>query len=58
VAREKASHAVVTLCRVLGISPSGYWAWRQRQRTPSARSQVDAQLAEQIRTIHQASRGT
>jgi putative transposase len=41
---------------VLGVSPSGYWAWRKR--VPSARSQADAQLSGQIRTIHQASRGT
>ena len=54
--REKANHAVVTLCRVLGVSPSGYWAWRKRGS--SARSQADAQLAAQIRTIHHASRGT
>ena len=54
--REKATHAVVTLCRLLGVSPSGYWAWRKR--VPSARTLADAQLIEQIRTIHQASRGT
>jgi putative transposase len=56
VEREKAHHAVVTLCRVLGVSPSGYWAWRTRD--PSTRDRADAQLAEQIRAIHQASRGT
>lgn len=56
VEREKAHHAVVRLCQVLGVSPSGYWAWRKR--TPSARSQADAHLAEQMRTIHPASRGT
>jgi putative transposase len=53
---EKASHAVVTLCRVLGVSPSGYWAWRKR--APSVRAQADAALSAQIRTLHQASRGT
>jgi putative transposase len=56
VEREKAHHSVVRLCHVLGVSPSGYWAWRTRE--PSARARADAQLAEQIRTIHQASRGT
>jgi putative transposase len=56
VDREKASHAVATLCRVLGVSPSGYWAWHKRG--PSARSQADMHLSGQIRTIHQASRGT
>jgi putative transposase len=56
VEREKARHAVLRLCHVLGVSPSGYWAWRQRQ--PSARDRANTQLAEQIRAIHQASRGT
>jgi putative transposase len=56
VEREKAHHAVVRLCHVLGVSPSGYWAWRKR--APAARTRADAQLAEQIRTIHQSSRGT
>lgn len=56
VEREKACHAVVRLCRVLGVSPSGYWAWRKR--APSARARADAALSEQIRTIHQASRST
>lgn len=56
VEREKAAHPVVTLCRVLGVSPSGYYAWRQRP--PSRRAQADAALAERIRQIHQASGGT
>jgi putative transposase len=56
VEREKAHHAVVRLCHTLGVSLSGYWAWRKR--APSARSQADARLAVQIRTIHQTSRGT
>jgi len=59
VEREKASHAVVTLCRVLGVSPSGYWAWRQRGRCGrSSRAQADEHLVTHIRLIHQASRGT
>jgi len=56
VQREKAHHAVVRLCHVLGVSPSGYWAWRKR--APSAHFRADEQLAEQIHAIHQASRGT
>jgi putative transposase len=58
VDREQACHSVLRLCHRLGVSPSGYWAWRKRQHTPAARSQADAQLVEQIRTLHQASRGT
>ena len=56
VEREKAHHPVVRLCRVLGVSPSGYWAWRQRE--PSARTQANARLTAQVVQIHQASRGT
>ena len=56
VEREKATYSVLRLCRVLGVSPSGYWAWRKRG--PSARARADAQLAGRIVTIHQASRGT
>lgn len=59
VEREKATHPVARLCRVLGISPSGYWAWRKRRtRGPSARAQADARLTEQIRAVHHMSRAT
>ena len=54
--REKAHHSVVRLCRVLGVSPSGYYAWRKRK--PSHRSEEDAQLLEIIKTIHDKSRKT
>ena len=56
VEREKAVHPVRRLCRVLGVSPSGYWAWRRRE--PSARAHANAQLTGQITQIHQQSRGT
>ena len=57
--REKANHPVRRLCRVLGVAPSGYWAWRnRRQRGLSVRAQADAQLTDQIRAIHQSSRQT
>ena len=55
VEREKAHHSVRRICRVLGVSPSGYWAWR---REPSARVRANAQLQARIVQIHQASRGT
>lgn len=54
--REKGHHQVATVCRVLGISPSGYWAWLERE--PSARSRSDAELLERIVAIHTASRRT
>lgn len=56
VDREKACHAVLSLCRVLGVSPSGYWAWRRRPA--SQRAAADDGLLETVRAIHSASRGT
>jgi putative transposase len=44
------------MCRVLGVSPSGYYAWLDRP--PSARARDDALLLERIRSIHERSRGT
>ncbi len=44
------------MCRVLRVSPSGFYAWRQRP--PSARARHDAQVLTQIRTYHQRSDGT
>jgi transposase InsO family protein len=52
----KASYPVTRLCRALGVSPSGYWAWRRR--APSRRADANAQLQEQIVRIHAASRAT
>src|SRR5690625_337331 len=44
------------MCRVLGVSTSGYYAWISR--CPSPRDLEDQQLLEQIRAIHKRSRGT
>jgi putative transposase len=49
-------YAVATMCRVLGVSPSGFYAWRQR--APSARTRRDAELSQRIWCIHERSRGT
>jgi len=46
---------VRTLCRVLKVSPSGFYAWRARP--PSKRAMEDAVLTERIRQIHAASDG-
>ena len=54
--QEQAAHDVATMCRVLGVSPSGYYAWRHRP--PSARARTDQALLEQIRAIHAQSRQT
>lgn len=47
---------MTTLCRLLGVSPSGYWAWSSRP--PSQRSLRDAELGARILAIHERSRGT
>lgn len=44
------------MCRILNVSPSGYYAWRQRPL--SARAAEDARLLEQIESAHRASRET
>ena len=53
---EKAHHPIKMLCRLLGVSRSGYYAWRSRPL--SARAIGDAQLTDQIRLIHVLSRKT
>jgi putative transposase len=56
VRAHQAAHPIATLCRVLGVSASGYYAWTGRPA--SARATTDAALMEQIRLIHTRSRGT
>jgi putative transposase len=53
---EKATHSVPMLCRLLGVSRSGYYDWRRR--LPSERARFDAVLSEKIETIHRNSRAT
>ncbi len=53
---NQASHKIATMCRVLGVSTSGYYAWRGRE--PSVRAQQDTLLLTRIRAIHERSRGT
>lgn len=47
---------VERLCRVVGVAPSGYYAWRKRQ--PSQRQRDNERLIERIREVHQTSRQT
>jgi putative transposase len=44
------------MCRLLGVSPSGYYAWQKRP--PSARSCSDAALVGRIAAAHRRSRET
>jgi putative transposase len=53
---ERAHYPMNLLCQLLGVSRSGFYAWLIRP--PSARAVADELLSEQIRTFHQASRGT
>jgi putative transposase len=55
VAAEKARHPVTRLCRCLGVSPSGFYAWQQRP--PSKRVVEDQRLKVLIRTSFQEGRG-
>ena len=52
---NRADHAVATMCRVLGVSASGYYAWLRRG--PSRRARRDADLSARIASIHRDSRG-
>lgn len=56
VEREKANHTAAMLCRVLGVSASGYYAWRKRGQ--SAHAQKDVVLTARITAIHERSRAT
>ncbi len=49
-------YPVATMCRLLGVSTSGYYAWHGR--APSAHAESDAALLERIREIHRTSRET
>jgi len=53
---HQAFFPVAVMARVLGVSGSGFHAWRGRQ--PSAHTLADAALLKRIRTIHANSRGT
>jgi putative transposase len=56
IAAEKANHTISTMCRVLGVSRSGYHAWEHRP--PSDRALADVWLTEKIRVAHTLSLGT
>jgi len=47
---------IILLCRMLGVSPSGYYAWRLRPE--SLRQQENCALGQAIRAVHAHSRGS
>jgi putative transposase len=46
---NQAEFPVLAMCRVLGLSPSGYYAWLQRP--PSNRAERDAELVVKIHAV-------
>jgi putative transposase len=53
---NQAEFPIATMARVLGVSESGYHAWRGR--VPSARAVEDKMLLKRVRTVHATSRET
>ena len=53
---NQASFSVNKMASMLGVSRSGFYAWRDRK--PSRRSRQDAALTETIKAYHEASKAT
>jgi transposase InsO family protein len=53
IASKEVAFPVLAMCRVLGVTRSGFYAWRKRPR--SARAKSDAQLAVDIIATHEKS---
>jgi len=54
IAAQQEEYAIKTMCRVLEVAVSGYYAWLRR--TPSHRSQENTVLGERIVRIYHANR--
>ena len=54
IQEQRSVYPVRVLCRVLGVSSSGFYAWRQQPR--SRRAQRGEALLERIRAIHEQGR--
>ena len=54
--QEKATYPIALMCKILGVSRSGYYAWLRRP--PTERGAEDAKLSKMIIEIHHESRGT
>jgi putative transposase len=52
----RADYPIITMCRVLEVSTSGYYAWSKRG--PSNRKLADQQLGDRIEALHRQSRCT
>ncbi|MEV0695258.1 IS3 family transposase [Streptomyces sp. NPDC050388] len=49
-------HGVSLMCRVLGVSRSGYYAWRAARPAAAARADQESELVTEIRKLHTQSR--
>lgn len=56
IAAREVAFPVSTMCRVLGVAKSGFYAWARRPKP--ARAKRDAQLAASVAAVHQRSRHT
>jgi transposase InsO family protein len=56
IAAEKARYPVRILCRCLGVTRSGFYAWARRR--PSPRAVRDVQLIHRLRLVHALHRRT
>ena len=56
VAAERASHAVATLCRIIGASVSGFYAWPRAIPSVQARAEAEIELRGHIGRIFRARR--
>jgi putative transposase len=56
MSEHRAAHRITTMSRLLGVSASGYHAWKLRE--PSARAKANQGLLTRMRTIHATSRET
>ena len=56
IAAREVAFPVSTMCRVLGITKSGFYAWKKRPKPD--RKRRDAQLAATVAAVHQRSRRT
>jgi putative transposase len=54
IAAEKTNFPVAVMCRVLGVSRTGFHSWERR--APSDRALQDAWLTEKIKQVHDGSR--
>ena len=56
IAEHRGAFPVRLMCRVLAVSPAGFYA--AQGRPPSARTVADARLRVHVRAVHATSRGT